>query len=227
MSTVPARSPGGTHRPVEENRREAPPRERHVDHMKSVSKYGLLVAVALLATAAVAMSAQAQTFNPDNTAVSGTAAFPTLDYEGTTIVCDTGTADGNTGLNSNTIPDVALAFFGNCSVAGILDATVDCVGDVSLIAQNATSNTGTVNLNSGFQCDVTTDLCVVTVAGPQTTQNGNLTLQGEGGGDPKLNADVDVAATRDVGGSELCGPESGTGNFTAQYDVTPTNISID
>jgi hypothetical protein len=35
--------------------------------MKAVSRVGLLAAVALLATAAVATSAQAATFKPDNT----------------------------------------------------------------------------------------------------------------------------------------------------------------
>ena len=131
------------------------------------------------------------------------------------------------GRDSGVIPDVELAFFGNCSIAGILDIAIDCVGDASLIAQNAIGNTATIELNDGFRCDIVVDLCTLSIEGPQTTQNGNLQLQGEGGGDPKLNANVDVAVTRNEEGSEWCGPQSGTGNLTALYDLTPTSISID
>jgi hypothetical protein len=191
--------------------------------MKAFSKLSVLVVVALLATAAVATSAQAQSINPSGP-VSGVADFPFLDYEGVPVVCDTGTADG-TADGSDRIADLALAFFGNCGVAGLLPAEVACQGTVTLIAQDALANTGTVHLNQGFRCDVTTDLCVITVEGPQTTQDGNTVLQGEGTGDPKLASDVDVLATNN--GNEICGPPSGTGNFTATYDVTPTNISID
>jgi hypothetical protein len=191
--------------------------------MKAFSKLSVLLVVALLATAAVAATAQAQSINPSGP-VSGVADFPFLDYEGVPVICDTGTADG-TADGSDRIADLALEFFGNCGVAGVLPAEVDCDGTVSLIAQDAVANTGTVELNSDFICNVTTDLCVITVQGPQTTQDGNTTLTGEGSGDPKLESDVDVFATNN--GSDICGPPSGTGSFTAEYDVTPTNISID
>lgn len=190
--------------------------------MKRLSKLGLLVAVALLATAAAAMSAQAQTINPDATAVHGEAAFPLLDYEGVPIVCDTGTADGTTGTDSDRIPDLQLEFFGNCAVAGILSAVVDCDGTVTLIAQSAVTDTGTAELNSDFICVVTTDLCEVTVAGPQTTQNHNTALNE---GTDVLSADVTVAATNN--GSDLCGPPSGDGRFQAEYETTPTTLTID
>jgi hypothetical protein len=192
--------------------------------MKRFSKLGLLVVVAVLATAAVAASAQAVTINPDNTAVSGEASFPTLDYEGVPIVCDTGTADGTTGTDSDRITNLTLEFFGNCSVAEILAATVDCSGAVTLIAQNDTlfGGTGTVHLNDDFVCVVTTDLCEVTVAGPQTTQDNNVALTES---TDVLSADVTVAATNV--GSDLCGPPSGDGNFTANYATTPSNLTID
>jgi hypothetical protein len=195
------------------------------------SKLGAAVVAVALAAATLAASAQGQTFNPDNSAVTGVAAFPTLDYEGTTWVCDIGTAEGNTGQDSSSIPDVALTFEQNCSLAGILDVEIFCEGDTSLIAQNATANTATIELNQGFRCDIVSDLCTISIEGPQTTQSGNLQLQGEDptnpNADPKLDANVDMLATRNAQGSELCGPESGTLNFTAQYDVTPTNVSID
>jgi hypothetical protein len=191
--------------------------------MKAFSKLSVLMVAALLATAAVAASAQAISINPSGP-VSGVADFPFLDYEDVPVICDTGTADG-TADGSDRIADLALEFFGNCGVAGVLPAEVACQGTVTLIAQDAVANTGTVHLNEGFRCDVTTDLCVITVEGPQTTQDGNTTLTGEGSGDPKLESNVDIQATNL--GSDICGPPSGTGSFSAVYDVTPTNISID
>jgi hypothetical protein len=191
--------------------------------MKAFSKLSVLLVIALLATAAVASSAQAQSINPAGP-VSGIAEFPFLDYEGVPVVCDTGTANG-TADGSDRISDLALEFFGNCGVAGVLPAEVDCDGTVTLIAQDPVENSGTVELNPDFACNVTTDLCVITVAGPQTTQDGNTRLTGEGSGDPKLESTVDVQATNN--GSDICGPPSGTGSFSATYDVEPTNISID
>jgi hypothetical protein len=195
--------------------------------MKAVSKLGLLVVVALLATAAIATSAQAAlTINPGGTPVSGTASSPTLSYGVATIRCDTGTADGNTtDPASDTVPDLSLAFFGNCAVIGVAPANVACDGTVSLVAESndsSTQNLGTVNLNDGFSCVVTTSLCSVTVAGPQTTQSGNTNLDEDA---DQLSSDVDVQATRT--GSSLCGPASGTANFTALYDVTPTDLTVD
>jgi hypothetical protein len=203
--------------------------------MKAFSKLGLLVAVALLAAAAVATSAQGQTalINPENTPVSGVADFPTLDYEGTTIVCDTGTADSATGASVDRITDLSLEFFGNCSVAGILQAVVDCEGFATIIAEQnvAPGGTGTVRLNGAdepnvgdpaFHCEVTTDLCVVTVDGPQDTDSGNLELDES---TDILSANVNVEAANN--GSELCGPPTGTGNFSGDYLTTPSNLTID
>jgi hypothetical protein len=191
--------------------------------MKAFSKLGLLLAVALLATAAVATAAQAETISPNNAHVTGEADFPTLDYEGVPIICNTGTAEGDTGTNSDRIVNLALEFFGDCGVAGVLPATVDCSGTVTLIAQNDTpaGGTGTADLNEDFLCEVTTDLCVVTVAGPQSTQPDNLSLDETAN---QLSADVDVEASNN--GNEICGPPTGTGNFTAVYDVLPTDLAI-
>jgi hypothetical protein len=190
--------------------------------MKAFPKVGLLVLVALLAAAAVATSAQAVSINPDNTAVSGTSTNSSLSYGVAFVTCDNATADGNTGLDSDRISDLVLAFNTNCAVAGVGPATVDCVGDVTLIAESAVTDTGTVELNDGFQCDVTTAVCSITVAGPQTTQSGNTALNE---GTDVLRADVDVQASRT--GSLLCGPTSGTANFAADYATTPNTLTID
>ena len=190
--------------------------------MKAVSKLGLLVAVALLAAAAVAASAQAVSINPDNTAVSGVSDNSNLSYGVAFVTCDNATADGNTGLDSDSVPDLVLAFDTNCAVAGVGPADVACAGDVTLVAEDDTTDSGTVNLNDGFECTVTTAVCSITVAGPQTTQSGNTTLDEA---NDILSADVDVAATRS--GSVLCGPTSGTATFAADYTTTPTDLTID
>ncbi len=191
--------------------------------MKAFPKVGLLVLVALLAAAAVATSAQAVSIDPDNTAVSGVSSNSNLSYGVAFVTCDNATADGNTGLDSDQITDLVLAFNTNCAVAGVGPATVDCVGDVTLIAEadTPTGGTGTVNLNDGFQCDVTTTVCTITVAGPQTTQSNNTTLNES---TDNLNANVDVQASRT--GSLLCGPTSGTATFAADYATTPSNLTI-
>jgi hypothetical protein len=195
--------------------------------MKTFPKVGLLVVVALLATTAAATSAQAVSINPDNTAVSGLATNSSLTYGVAFISCDTATANGNTGLDSDRISDLALTFTDNCAVAGVGPATVDCVGDVTLIADPDADDTGTVELNEGFQCVVTTSVCTVTVAGPQTTQPKNTFLDEA---NQVLSADVEVQASRT--GSLLCGPASGTGSFSADYAITnssdpPVPVTID
>jgi hypothetical protein len=190
--------------------------------MKAFPKVGLLVLVALLAAAAVATSAQAVSINPDNTAVSGLSGNSNLTYGVAFVTCDTATANGNTGLDSDRITDLALTFTDNCAVAGVGPATVDCVGDVTLIAEDATNDTGTVELNDGFQCDVTTAICSITVAGPQTTQSGNTALDEA---NDVLSANVNVQASRT--GSLACGPSSGTATFAADYGTSPSTLTID
>ena len=109
-----------------------------------------------------------------------------------------------------------------------------CDGFVTIIAQgnaSATSNLGTVRLNGAdepltgdpaFRCDVTTALCTITVQGPQDTAAGNTNLNET---TDVLASNVNVQATRV--GSTLCGPASGTANFTANYATTPSNLTID
>jgi hypothetical protein len=196
--------------------------------MKGLVKFGPLLVVALLAIAAVGVSAQAQTFEPDNTAVSGTANDPTLNYGDAVVTCDTGTVTGMTGTDSNLVDDALVNFQEPCNISGILDATVACEPGtddgtpVDLIAQDATNNTGTVELEDTFNCTVSVaGLCNIEVQGPQTTQDNNLALDTTA---DTVTANVDVQATND--GSEACGPPSGTGGFDAVYATTPANLDI-
>jgi hypothetical protein len=186
--------------------------------VKTFRRIGLLVVVALLATTAAATSAQAVSINPDNTSVSGLSNNSSLTYGVAFATCDTATANGTINhaqWGSDRISDLALTFTDNCAIAGVGPATVDCVGDVTLIADPAADDFGTVELNEGFQCDVTTAVCTVTVAGPQTTQPKNTFLDEAG---QVLSANVEVQASRT--GSLLCGPDSGPGSFSADYDIT-------
>jgi hypothetical protein len=190
--------------------------------MKASSKVGLLAVVALLATAAVATSAQAATFNPDNTAVSGTSSNFTLTYGAATIECASVTLEGNTGLDSDRLTNLALTFTDGCAFAGVGPATADCVGTVTVIADPDADDTGTGELDEGFQCNFSTAVCTVTVAGPQTTQPKNTVLDEA---NDVLSIDWEVQANRT--GSPTCGPPSGTMRITADFAMTPPELTID
>jgi hypothetical protein len=194
--------------------------ERLADH-EGVFKVGLLAVVALLATTAVATSAQAAYFNPDNTAVSGTSDNATFSYGALWWSCDTATADGTTGLDSDSISDLRWTF-DDCVDAGGGPVEVDCVGTVTLIADPAADGTGTVELNDDFACVATLSICTVTIAGPQTTQPKNWALNPDA---DVLSLDVEMLATR--AGSLLCGPEEGTLRLAADFAMTPSNLTID
>jgi len=203
--------------------------------MKTISKFGLLLAVALMACAAVAASAQAQVaINPPNTQIIGTADSPELNYAGTIVVCDTGTAIGTTGNPSDTV-DVEVQFFGNCNVNG-LAATVDCAeADVTRL-RALTGDRGpsapelgeVAALLPGFRCDVVVaGVCTITVLDQTLPISGGVNradyqnepadpLQDPSG---QIDAEVDVNATR--AGSSLCGPASGVGGFSGLYDLDP------
>jgi hypothetical protein len=200
--------------------------------MKVATKLGLMLSVALMAAAALAVSAQAQVdINPDNTNITGTANDPTLDYEGTEVVCDSGTAIGTTGNNSDFV-DVTLDFIEPCTVGGSLNATADCGTnrDTRLRALTADTNQGEADellASQGFTCTVTvTGVCTITVGAqdlPITGGQNDADLINEGGASA-INATVDVNATRS--GSALCGPASGVGGFAGVYDLNP-DVSFD
>lgn len=189
--------------------------------MKASSKVGLLAVVALLATAAVATSAQAATFNPDNTAVSGTSSNFTLTYGGATIECPSVSFAGNTGLDSDRITDIPFQFEAPCSFGG-LEATTDCSGTVTLVADPDADDTGAFELDEGFHCDFSTAICTVTVAAPQTTPPKNTFLDEA---NDVLSVDWELQAAR--AGSVVCGPASGTMRITADFAMAPANLTID
>jgi hypothetical protein len=211
--------------------------------MKAVPKFALLLSVAVMACAAFAGAAQAQVdINPDETDIIGTAPSPTLDFEGTQVQCDTGTATGRTGTDADFV-NVALEFFGNYNIAG-LGADVTCsdavdapdgelneIGTARLQATDATNNLGIVDrLNTGFLCEVVVlGVCTVSVSEQELPISGgadqaNLLNEGSNG-DEAIDADVDVIAEND---NPLCGPTpSGVGNFTGVYDLGVTPVSFD
>jgi hypothetical protein len=189
--------------------------------MKTSSKVGRLAVVALLATAAVATSAQAATFNPDNTAVSGTSSNFTLTYGGATIECPSVSFAGNTGLDSDRITDIPFQFEAPCSFGG-LEATTDCSGTVTLVADPDADDTGAFELDEGFHCDFSTAICTVTVAAPQTTPPKNTFLDEA---NDVLSVDWELQAAR--AGSVVCGPASGTMRITADFAMAPANLTID
>jgi hypothetical protein len=192
--------------------------------MKRFSKLGLLLAVGLLAMAGVATGAQAVVISPNATNVNGTATNPTLTYQGVTVVCPNGTAAGTTGTNSDRF-DVSLTFgpAGQCRVAGS-PASVTCSGTASLIALDATNDTGTADLNPGFSCTITVPFtCSINVSGPQNPAD-NVSLLALNESTDVLSADVTINATRT--GTSLCGPASGSARFVANYATTPSNLAI-
>lgn len=215
--------------------------------MKKVSKFGLLLAVALMACTAMAVGAQAQDINPDSRTINGTASLPSLDYEGVLVQCDTGTAVGTTGTGIDPSVNVALDFFGNCNING-LGATVACsdasgtddsIGTAALEATSGSANTGIAEqLNPGFSCVVTVPgVCTVSVGAQELPSDvdgspgrDQADLLNEGAETPPTPVDdtisgvVDVEASRT--GSSLCGPAQGDGGFTGDY-VLDTNITFD
>jgi hypothetical protein len=194
--------------------------------MRTLLRAGVAYTAALLVIIGLGATAQAETFNPDNEPVSGIATNPTLGY-GFIWVCAEGTVEGTTGEDSARIDNAVVDFFEPCTIAGE-DLVVDC-GDGSstanLIAQNDTpgGGTGTVELSEDFRCVFTVpDICSITVEGPQTTQDDNLTLNE---GNDTMIANMGVEATRT--GSPYCGPRSDQLGISAVYHMSPTGLTID
>jgi hypothetical protein len=195
--------------------------------MKALSKFGLLLAVGLMACAALAASAQAQvSINPDNTAIVGRATNPTFDYEGSLWRCNTATASGTTGTDSAVV-DVGLTFSGNCNNHG-LSFTVTCDGQARLRALTADTNLGEIDrLNEGFVCNFTiSGVCTITFAEQELPIPGGVhqaNLLNEGGA-TVIDTNLDVNVTRI--GSTLCGPASGVAGFLGDFDMVP-DVSFD
>jgi hypothetical protein len=191
----------------------------------AASRLVLLLAVALTASAAVAASAHAQAvWSPGDTPVFGSAEDTELVFGGAVITCETSSLAGTTGTDSP-ILDVELEFSG-CDISG-LGATLICSdldpwtgdGGMRLVALDPVNDTGTIDLNPGFFCEVTvTGVCSVSIDGPQSDVGALMLDEGTG----ILTIDIEAAATRS--GSSLCGPTSGTAELVEEYDVGPLRI---
>jgi hypothetical protein len=188
--------------------------------MKAVSKTGLLLAVALVSVCAMAASAQAQTITPAGTAVSGTAANPTLNYGGVLSTCDSGTLVGTTRSPASNAISLTVSFQGTCRLASILVVVVTCSGNITLRASGAATS-GTVFLDTGFTCtESISGICNIDIEGPQST--GNTGTLNEAA--TTLTLTLTFNATRT--GSSSCGPASGPASYSASYTVTPTTLTI-
>ena len=190
------------------------------------TKIGLLLAVALLATAAIVLTSaresgsgsgsQAVRWNPEDTAVLVDATKPALSYGGVTIRCARGELKASTGQRGDKIANAVVDSFERCTFAG-QDATVDC-GDGSstlrLIARTNDSpgGTGGVALDSDFACEVTVEgLCTISLAGPQRASGFKLDEAKD-----VLSFNAPFAARRS--GSSLCGPEKATIVWQARFE---------
>jgi hypothetical protein len=200
--------------------------------MKAFPKFGLLFAVALVACAAVAASAQAVSISPDATPIEGIADDPTLNYGEQEVTCDTGTANGTTGTDSPTV-FVDIDFQEPCGLEPLgLGATTTCDDGefTELEATDGTANLGeAVELHPGFECTVVVaGICTLTVDDqtlPFSGGSNSANLINEGSnGDEAIDADVDVEVFNN---NSLCGPvPSGSGGFAGVYELD-TPVSFD
>jgi hypothetical protein len=192
--------------------------------MKGISKVGLLLAVALVACAAVAASAQAVVINPPGTTITGIADDPILNYGEQTVTCDSGFATGTTTDPASDTVNVDIDFDEPCDLQPVnLSATTDCNDGnfTALKALNATTNDGEVDaLLTGFQCRVVVlGVCTLTVNPQNLSANNDADLVNENSptDDEAIDADVDVLVNNN---NALCGPvPSGTGGFAGLYEL--------
>lgn len=197
--------------------------------MKAFSKFGLLLAVALVACAAVAASAQAVEINPPGTAIHGVADDPTLNYGDQVVTCDTGTADGTTSDPASDTVFVDIDFQEPCNLQPVnLSATTTCDDGefTELQATDATLDLGQVNeLHPGFECRVVVlGICTLTVDDQVLPFMGGSNSANLISGGNAIDADVDVEVFNN---NNLCGPTpSGPGGFAGVYELD-TTISFD
>ena len=176
-----------------------------------------IVAGALSATASSALADVA----PASTAFTATSSNSQLAYSGTTISCTTADATGTTPARGVSAISVRLTFGvgGSCRAFG-LAATVSCSGRATLrlTAFSSPSGTGTIALDSDFNCTIRVTLagCTITIQGPQTNVGTwdftNTTQEEKQGGNG-------IAAT-DSGGTCAGNTAARSGRGTAAYTGT-------
>jgi hypothetical protein len=198
--------------------------------MKSITLGPLAVALLIIASMTFAGPAGATTILPAKTAVSGLAPDWTLTYGGSNFTCTKSTAIGTTANPASASLSLTFDFYGTCTGFGNT-YFVTCNGTTTFAA-NATgggTGNGRLALDTGFTCSVTvkvfgSSVCSLTFTGPQTLAGNGTTFTAA---TTKLNLIAGgIAATRDAGGSALCGPASATASMTATYNFTPTTLTI-
>jgi hypothetical protein len=111
---------------------------------------------------------------PASTAVTARSTDSQIGYSGTVISCTTADARGTTPVRGVSSMAQALSFGsgGRCTAFG-LGATVSCSGRMllRLTSFRSPSGSGTVDLDSDFNCTVRVTLagCTITIQGPQRT----------------------------------------------------------
>jgi hypothetical protein len=202
--------------------------------MQRIFKVVLLSSCLLAASMAVASMANATTILPANTAVSGKATDATLTYGGSNITCTNSTATGTTSSPASASLSLVVDFNGTCSGFGNT-ATIVCTagaGSTITLHANATGSgngDATVTLDTGFHCSITikvfgSSICSITISGKQILS----ALKSVYNAATKVWHFLfgGISATKDAGGSALCGPASATASFSGTYAMTPTNLTI-
>jgi hypothetical protein len=201
--------------------------ERRIE-MKALPRLGLLVVLALVASACVvAGPAQATTIHPDSTKVSGQAGNFKLVYGVFSVACNTSTATGTTGVSSASL-SLVVGFSdtsGGCPT-NIMAVSCTIAGGTMTFAATATgggSGTAKLTIDSpGYTINCGSGFCVITIAG----QTSGSTVATFATGTDALEISAFPTVTRTGIGGALCGAASGTAKLTASYSVTPTNLTI-
>jgi hypothetical protein len=179
----------------------------------------LLIVGALAAQAPVAIA----DVSPASTAIAGNSTTAQIAYSGTVMSCTTSEIRGVTPPRGTSSISFTLSFGqngGSCRAFG-LAMTATCRGHMTarLTGFSASSTSGTLSLDSDFNCTfrVTLAACSVTVQGPQTNVGGwdftNITQILNFGA-------LNVAATDSGGtcaGNTAGRTGRGTGSFTGRY----------
>jgi hypothetical protein len=188
--------------------------------MNGVPKLSLLLAVSLLGCALMATGAKAQTWNPDDTAVQFIAQDPIF----LGLVCDTGTLEGTTDMDSDALY-VNVQFQPPCDLNGLAAGLTCAQGEYTrLRALNAATNEGEVDeLLPGFECVIEIPgICTIRVGPQDPTGINQANVVGEGGPNPALAVYVDLLASNN---NTICGPTpTFTGTWAGLYEGGPVTI---
>jgi hypothetical protein len=189
-----------------------------------------IVALIVAALASVAaIPANAATILPAGTAFSGFASNWTFTYGGDDITCSKSTLLGSTAKPASNSLVVAMDAYHTCAGFGNTAMVICNPNNMTLHATAIGSGDGdfTVSLPSNFRCSITikvfgSSICSLTYAGPQTSAAGSVFDAAT----TNLSLSVIGGATKDAGGSSLCGAADDLVVLSATYTVTPTNLTV-